>query len=109
MADQRQTVRDDGSIGVHGRSSLDLVVSIRDGSGQPVDVTGRSYFFEVAGLFRVPLQAVDQSSLRVLLTRDQVELIGPVRREFALIDETEQPLVIWSSTIQQIGFKGAPA
>lgn len=108
MADRRQTVNPDGSIVVHWRGSLDLRVSLRDASGAAILVSGRTYVFEIAGLLRVPVLHLSTTQLQVLLTRAQVRLIGRTPREYALIDETGEPVVVLDGTISVRGYRDEP-
>lgn len=85
-------------------------MTIQGADGQPLDVSARSYFFEVAGLLRVPATAATATQLRIVVGRALVEKLSAAPREFALIDETgADPVVVWSNVIRMIGYKGAPA
>lgn len=98
------------SITIHGREGYSaLIKSIVD--GKPVDLSTAVVYFEVpdAGLrLLLPTDAVEQTALRLTLTRSHVERIPKTASMFAIIDETGLPKVIKSGTIVCTGYKGEP-
>lgn len=103
-----QITRD--TITLHGREGLALELFFVDDAGAPVPVTGRSYFFEVEGVFRAPMIAGSlASSIKLEENRVACEAIGPAATDFALIDETDPvQSVIWAGSIRRSGFTQEP-
>jgi len=100
----------DSNITVHGREGYSaLVKSIVD--GQPVDLSAATVYFEVpsAGLrLLLPVDSDETTSLRLTLTREDVERLPIKDGLFAIIDETGLAKVIKQGTIVRTGYKGEP-
>lgn len=100
----------DKTITIHGREGYSaLVKSIVD--GVPVDLSVASIYFEVPGAklrLLLPVDPIDATSLRLTLTRAQVETLPSAPSAFAIIDETGLPKVIERGTIVRDGYKGEP-
>jgi hypothetical protein len=107
---QPATVDANGNITLHGRGGMSLVLTFQNADASPRDVSALTLYFEVAGVVRVAAGAGATSDKRTLaLTRTQVAAIGSGRRDFALIDETATPDVIWAGSIKVGGFTDQPA
>jgi hypothetical protein len=100
----------DNSITVHGRESLVLPFKV---TGQ--DISTWTVYFEVDG---IPIREQfvadpnDATGLRLILERDQVELLKKSDCQFSVIDERDSAngiyIVLWTGTIKRIGYVGAP-
>jgi hypothetical protein len=97
-------------INIHGRSAYtSLITRITD--GKQADLSASTIYFEVPlaklRILCVP-DAVDPLSLRVTLTRPQVESLSSSRSGYAIVDETNLPSVVASGSIARTGYIGAP-
>jgi hypothetical protein len=107
---QPATVDANGNITAHGRGGLSLVLTFQNADGTARDVSALTMYFEVAGSVRVALGAGATTDKRTLtLTRTQVGAMGAGRKDFAVIDETATPDVIWAGSISVKGYTDAPA
>lgn len=97
-------------ISVHGRSAYTALIT-RQLNGTQTDLSASTIYFEVPDahlrILCVP-DAADPLSLRVTLTRAQVEALSPARSAFAIVDETNLPSVVQSGSIARTGYVGAP-
>lgn len=100
----------DTNITIHGREGYSaLIKSIVDGS--VIDLSAATVYFEVpaAGLrLLLPADPIEATSLRLTLTRSDVEKLPTVPSQFALVDETGLPTVLKRGAIQRDGYKGEP-
>lgn len=106
----------DDIIAVHGRGGLLLPYSrFVDVAGvkTQVDISAHDIYVEIPAARirkKLVIDPVDNKSLRVLLTRAEVERIPPTSSPLIIIDETgEIPVVDWESRIQSVGYKGDPS
>jgi hypothetical protein len=97
-------------ITVHGRSAYTALIT-RKANGRQADLSTSTIYFEVPDarlrILCIP-DATDPLSLRVTLTRAQVEMLSPARSAFAIVDETNLPSVVQSGSIARTGYIGAP-
>jgi hypothetical protein len=97
-------------ITIHGRSAYTSLIT-RVTNGTQVDLSTSTIYFEVpeAKLRVLCLpDAIDPLSLRVTLTRPQVEMLSPARSVYAIVDETNLPSVVATGAIGRTGYTGAP-
>jgi hypothetical protein len=111
-----QTVTFD-KIVVHGRGSVVIDFKVKDAAGTQVDISGWDIYFEVDGLtaaIREPLVPDPDDALgqRIVLERDQVEMLKTTPTRFAVVDERlaleEVFIVLWDGTILRTGYIGIP-
>lgn len=114
-------IKPNGLIEVHGSSVLSLRLRWEDRARQPVDLTGRTFFFEIAlaanldaplapeDVLRVPAPVVDGLVLLQLGVQD-VARLSTRGNQYAVRDETNsaEPHVILAGTIRRIGFASQP-
>jgi hypothetical protein len=107
---QPATVDVNGNITLHGRGGLSLVLTFENADGTPRDASALALYFCVGGHLREAVGAGETTDKRTItLTREQVGSIGAGRKDFALIDETATPDVIWAGAISVKGFTEEPA
>ncbi len=106
----------DDIIAVHGRGGLLLPYSRFvevDGVKTQVDISDHDIYVEIPSARirkKLVIDPIDALSLRVLLTRTEVESIPPTPSPLIIIDETgEIPIVDWESKVQRVGYKGDPS
>lgn len=106
-------------ITVHGRGSLVLPYKLNrktsDGKTEPVDLSGRTLFFEVDG---VPIREVmvvdpaDPLGKLIVLENDQIVTLGKTATRCIIRDETDiasgRPVVLWDGKINRDGYIGNP-
>lgn len=114
-------IKPNGLIEVHGSSVLSLRLRWEDRARQPVDLTGRQFFFEIAlvenldavlapeDVLRVPAPVVAGVVLLQLGLQD-VARLSTRGNQYAVRDTTNpaEPHVILAGTIRRIGFASQP-
>lgn len=100
----------ESTITIHGREGYTaLIKSIVD--EKIVDLSGATVYFEApaAGIrMLLPADPEETTSLRLTLTRADVEKLPTVANNYAIIDETGLPVVIKRGSIMRDGYRGEP-
>lgn len=109
---------DTNAISVHGREALNLPY-VRWSDDDPatqvqIDLSQSTLYLEIpgAGIRRLmPRDGSDSKSLRIYLSRTEVESLPTVPTPYIIIDETSEdyPSIQLEGKIIRTGYKGAPA